>query len=975
MTTTRHINQKLKRSPRLVVTASLVLFVGLLCVGTSVFLFTFVSSSSPSSSHHHQKNNIAPTSSSSQRRQHDRPGQQQQQRLAVILPFVGSSVADIPPYLSLFCTGAVAAHDVADFWIFHNGVLAEAPVRACQRDDDDDDEGNAPNIRLVNLGSTVNLMELVATRLLDRVGSGPWAIPRAHFIPFLAKHTEMLPYTLVEYKPALGHIFADYLHGYSHWAYSDLDIVWGDMGRHLTQSDWTDFDIVTWGFGDQQRLYLRGQFTMHRNDPERINQLWRDCPYLSRIDERFARAVQREEDFQLESAEGCYSVAVLQYNDVAIKYATAAWTDIDRTVDTAYSHGIRLVRDTLHPHGQRHVLLKRASRQGPPPPLSADQLSYHRLANSVLYKDESLPWQEPVGAMEPISLPREMAHQHTDDPCQFFWIQPKYRSQLCLPEALEAHETVYWVQGQLSKQQTRDLVVAHGWLTGPFFHFQEWKRHYTPHQLVAVLDPQWSSFLLTEHGGIPVQYHDSATSKIRKRQSRSSPSSPLGLALEQYWKGDLITMLEHDEDSAQYHRLRLLPRYTYCLQHGKPQRHHGIPCEDAVVWSDTDRIQIVSAAPAWNRVDVESEVTLCLTLQMTSTTPQAAAAWVQLLADNLENWQGQPAVVIVSLQGLRESQTEQVLNVLQDRLRAYSDTAFVAVVYPKEDEQKQDAFAHKIVSRKTLMNMAMDMSPTRWYVHGMEVERGLVMNRDSVVLALRAAETSVQSGRMLWITQYGLNDSTAASTVSATTVSLKDLIQARSQDAAQSPWRFDEPCTVDNKRAESYHFSSPHVLWWLTSVALAAPDRKKLTDADVLERVKSSDEMNQDALRLLQMPDALLTSEESPILLIDNAGPYPGVRAHTLVREVEALAGVRCFQLLRMALLVAGGYQLDVLGGAFAVSSQETRNINPEYASSKCDGCPVLMGHSQTRDTLLHSEIRRIVNTAIVWENPASSNL
>jgi hypothetical protein len=46
---------------------------------------------------------------------------------------------------------------------------------------------------------------------------------------------------MVEFKPALGHIFAEYLKGYSHWGYSDLDILFGDLPRFITQDELTDF--------------------------------------------------------------------------------------------------------------------------------------------------------------------------------------------------------------------------------------------------------------------------------------------------------------------------------------------------------------------------------------------------------------------------------------------------------------------------------------------------------------------------------------------------------------------------------------------------------------------------------------------------------------------------------------------------------------------------------------------------------------
>ena len=41
------------------------------------------------------------------------------------------------------------------------------------------------------------------------------------------------------------------------------------------------YDIVSYTFGDQNIAYIRGQFTFHKNDPEKVNQLWRGCEYLS----------------------------------------------------------------------------------------------------------------------------------------------------------------------------------------------------------------------------------------------------------------------------------------------------------------------------------------------------------------------------------------------------------------------------------------------------------------------------------------------------------------------------------------------------------------------------------------------------------------------------------------------------------------------------------------------------------------------
>ena len=84
------------------------------------------------------------------------------------------------------------------------------------------------------------------------------------------------------YKPTHGVVFADYLAGYSHWSYCDVDQLSGDLPLHVEATELADYDIFTYHFGDVFRLYLRGQFCAHRNAPE-VNGLWAQCPQLSLI--------------------------------------------------------------------------------------------------------------------------------------------------------------------------------------------------------------------------------------------------------------------------------------------------------------------------------------------------------------------------------------------------------------------------------------------------------------------------------------------------------------------------------------------------------------------------------------------------------------------------------------------------------------------------------------------------------------------
>jgi len=58
-------------------------------------------------------------------------------------------------------------------------------------------------------------------------------------------------------QPALGHIYRDYLKGYSHWGYADIDVLMGDLRRYLDPQELQDYDVLTFSYGDQYRGYLR----------------------------------------------------------------------------------------------------------------------------------------------------------------------------------------------------------------------------------------------------------------------------------------------------------------------------------------------------------------------------------------------------------------------------------------------------------------------------------------------------------------------------------------------------------------------------------------------------------------------------------------------------------------------------------------------------------------------------------------------
>lgn len=65
------------------------------------------------------------------------------------------------------------------------------------------------------------------------------------------------PYKFCDFKPAYGEIFAKYLKDYDFWGYSDMDLVFGDIRKFVTDDLLNSYDHI---FG-------RGHFSLYRNTP------------------------------------------------------------------------------------------------------------------------------------------------------------------------------------------------------------------------------------------------------------------------------------------------------------------------------------------------------------------------------------------------------------------------------------------------------------------------------------------------------------------------------------------------------------------------------------------------------------------------------------------------------------------------------------------------------------------------------------
>jgi len=79
-------------------------------------------------------------------------------------------------------------------------------------------------------------------------------------------------YKLCDFKPTYGKIFEDLLSAYQYWGYCDMDLVFGDIKKHIPILLDEEPDIIS-GYHN----FLAGPFSLYRNTPA-INNLFRDCP-------------------------------------------------------------------------------------------------------------------------------------------------------------------------------------------------------------------------------------------------------------------------------------------------------------------------------------------------------------------------------------------------------------------------------------------------------------------------------------------------------------------------------------------------------------------------------------------------------------------------------------------------------------------------------------------------------------------------
>ena len=367
-------------------------------------------------------------------------------RLAMLIPWVN----DLPPWLSYFVATAQRSEYLVDWLIFHETLT---PPR-----------GIPSNVKFIDLGAG-GLSQLIGLKMGEELGmpvrNASLLIRSMRFM------LEKWPRLVAEYKPAFGTIFEQYLGGeYTHWGYCDLDMVIGNLPLYLEAKEFATQDIVSYSFGDMDALYLRGQWTMHRNRKD-ISTIWKRCPHLGdelqkellmkvawvrRMESRGVKNYPK----RFQSAEGCYSHRATQLPGIRIKVAHKQFVGLSvPSDDMIFAVNGAVWQCPKASHVDVNALRKLSTQ-----PCSAD-----------------LPGvQEPLGELLPLEV--------TPDGGCGKWMPYEYRMcALNLPEPPERERdsigfNTYYKDGQFFAQRFRATVpvLDNGCKQGSFFHMQEWKK-------------------------------------------------------------------------------------------------------------------------------------------------------------------------------------------------------------------------------------------------------------------------------------------------------------------------------------------------------------------------------------------------------------------------------------------------------------------------------------------------------------------
>jgi hypothetical protein len=85
------------------------------------------------------------------------------------------------------------------------------------------------------------------------------------------------PYKICDFRPAYGLVFSDLLSGYDFWGMGDIDVVFGNIRKFITDKVLQDYDVIS-----VRHDFLVGYFTLFRNC-ELVNGLYKHSRDYKRV--------------------------------------------------------------------------------------------------------------------------------------------------------------------------------------------------------------------------------------------------------------------------------------------------------------------------------------------------------------------------------------------------------------------------------------------------------------------------------------------------------------------------------------------------------------------------------------------------------------------------------------------------------------------------------------------------------------------
>lgn len=230
-------------------------------------------------------------------------------RIALVITLAGSD--KLHDYVEWSCRSVGASAGSMDMLIFHESNSRLLQMKC------------AGNVKLINLGKGGLAKAIIKLILMDEQSFSEATHKELYAI--LAEIIKHIPRYLVEIKPLLGSLFAGHLQEYSHWAFGDPDTLWGDVADFIDASDFDSYDVISVAkIFDASRLYLRGQFTIHKNI-KKVNNIWHHLDYFTadKFSKRIINAkkmltmkMTSEEVFKtnFHSCEGYYSKEIFKFS-------------------------------------------------------------------------------------------------------------------------------------------------------------------------------------------------------------------------------------------------------------------------------------------------------------------------------------------------------------------------------------------------------------------------------------------------------------------------------------------------------------------------------------------------------------------------------------------------------------------------------------------------------------------------------------